>query len=139
MKTRISRYLSLMLLLLPVSVPAGAQGDLTWADKLESARKLYYSGSYYAAEKAFDALLPVEEKGKGLRASEVEAYKVLCAIALDRVNVDGLVKVFSDKYPNAPELSMIKYSLASNYFERGLYADAADIFAGDEAKNLSRD
>ncbi len=139
MKTRISRYLSLMLLLLPVSVPAGAQGDLTWADKLESARKLYYSGSYYAAEKAFDALLPVEEKGKGLRASEVEAYKVLCAIALDRVNVDGLVKVFSDKYPNAPELSMIKYSLASNYFERGLYAEAADIFAGVEEKNLYRD
>ena len=139
MKTRIARYLLLMLLLMPVARPAGAQNDLTWADKLESARKLYYGGSYYAAEKAFDALLPVEDKGKVLRESEVEAYKVLCAIALDRVNVDGLVKVFRDKHPNAPELSMINYALASNYFERGLYSEAADIFATVEEKNLYRD
>ena len=47
MKTRIARYLLLMLLLMPVARPAGAQNDLTWADKLESARKLYYGGSYY--------------------------------------------------------------------------------------------
>ena len=139
MKTRKTRYLSLLLLTLAVSLQAQTRVDLTWADRLESARKLYYSGSYYAAEKAFDALLPVEEMGKGLRASEVEAYKVLCAIALDRVNVDGLVKVFRDKYPNAPELSMINYALASNYFERGLYSEAADIFAGVEEKNLYRD
>ena len=138
MKTLKPIYLAIALLLLFPGA-ASAHDDLTWADRLESARKLYYSGSYYAAEKAFDALLPVEETGKELRASEVEAYKVLCAIALDRKNVDGLVKVFSDKYPNAPELSMIKYALASNYFERGLYAEAADIFAGVEEKNLYRD
>lgn len=139
MKIRKTVYLSFVLLMLAFPASAQSHDGLTWADRLESARKLYYSGSYYAAEKAFDALLPVEEKGKGLRASEVEAYKVLCAIALDRVNVDGLVKVFSDKYPNAPELSMINYALASNYFERGLYAEAADIFAEVEEKNLYRD
>lgn len=98
-----------------------------WGERLESARKLYYSGSFYAAEKAFDELSASIDGRNELKQSEIEAYKVLCAIALDRVNIDGLVKVFSDKYPNAPELSMVRYALASNYFDRGRYDEAQKI------------
>lgn len=118
--------LALLLMILPCGYAAAVDGP-DWSGRLESARKLYYSGSYYAAEKAFDELAASAEGRNELKQSEVEAYKVLCAIALDRVNIDGLVKVFSDKYPNAPELSMVRYALASKYFDRGRYAEAGRI------------
>lgn len=140
MKILHSRYVSVTLLLLLLAGPSGfAQNDLRWADRLEAARKLYYGGSYYAAEKAFDALSSSLDGRQYLRQSEIDAYKVLCAIALDRANIDGQVKVFSDKHPNAPELSMINCALASNYFDRGMYAESAAILRTINAKYIYKD
>jgi len=139
MKIRNSIYLAAVLFASFATVNVSAQNDLSWADRLESARKLYYSGSYYAAEKAFDDLSSSIGRTANLRRSELDAYKVLCAIALDRVNADGQVKVFSDTHPNAPELSMIKYALASKYFDRGLYKEAVEIFRTINEKYLYKD
>lgn len=140
MKILNTGYCRVLLLLLLLAGPTGfAQNDLRWADRLEAARKLYYGGSYYAAEKAFDALSSSLDGRQYLRQSEIDAYKVLCAIALDRANVDGQVKVFSDKHPNAPELSTIKYALASNYFDRGMYSESVDILRTVNEKYLYKD
>ncbi len=135
MKHNILYILALLLMLLPCGRAAAAD-DPDWSGRLESARKLYYSGSYYAAEKAFDELAASISGRNELKQSEIEAYKVLCAIALDRVNIDGMVKVFSDKYPNAPELSMVRYALASKYFDRGRYAEAGRILRHINEKYL---
>ncbi|MCQ2138483.1 MAG: tetratricopeptide repeat protein [Bacteroidales bacterium] len=127
MKQHKTLYAAAVLMLTLISSRAAAINEHDWGERLESARKLYYSGSFYAAEKAFDELSASIDGRNELKQSEIEAYKVLCAIALDRVNIDGMVKVFSDKYPNAPELSMVRYALASNYFDRGRYDEAEKI------------
>ena len=115
--------LSLLLAALPL---AGQVKDRQHTDRLESARKLYYSGSYYAAEKAFTEL--GQESSRTLDRTEIEAYKVLCAIALDKVNAEGLVTTFCNKYPNAPQQAMVREALASRYFDTGHYAEALAIY-----------
>ena len=115
------------LLLLLAALPLSGQvKDRQHSDRLESARKLYYSGSYYAAEKAFTEL--GKESVQSLDRSEIEAYKVMCAIALDKVNAEGLVNTFCKKYPNAPQQSMVREALASRYFDTGKYMEALAVY-----------
>ena len=115
------------LLLLLAALPLSGQvKDRQHSDRLESARKLYYSGSYYAAEKAFTEL--GKESLVTLDKSELEAYKVMCAIALDKVNAEGMVNTFCSKYPNAPQQSMVKEALASRYFDTGKYEEALAVY-----------
>ena len=120
------RGAAFLLLLLAVMPLQGQVKDRQHTDRLESARKLYYSGSYYAAEKAFTEL--GKESVRTLDRSEIEAYKVMCAIALDKVNAEGLVNTFCSKYPNAPQQSMVKEALASRYFDTGHYAEALAVY-----------
>ena len=126
----VSEYLrngaAVLLLLLAALPTSGQVKDRQHSDRLESARKLYYSGSYYAAEKAFTEL--GQESSRTLDRSEIEAYKVMCAIALDKVNAEGLVNTFCSKYPNAPQQSMVKEALASRYFDTGHYPEALAIY-----------
>ena len=120
------RGAAVLLLLLAVLPVSGQVKDRQHSDRLESARKLYYSGSYYAAEKAFTEL--GKESLRTLDRSEIEAYKVMCAIALDKVNAEGLVNTFCNKYPNAPQQSMVKEALASRYFDTGHYPEALAVY-----------
>ena len=126
----VSEYLrngaAVLLLLLAVLPASGQVKDRQHSDRLESARKLYYSGSYYAAEKAFTEL--GKESSRDLDRTEIEAYKVMCAIALDKVNAEGLVNTFCSKYPNAPQQSMVREALASRYFDTGKYPEALAIY-----------
>ena len=123
--------LLLLLAALPVS---GQVKDRQHSDRLESARKLYYSGSYYAAEKAFTEL--GAESSRTLDKSEIEAYKVMCAIALDKVNAEGLVNTFCSKYPNAPQQSMVREALASRYFDTGQYVEALAVYNTIDCNHL---
>ena len=127
---RVTEYLrcaaaALLLLLSVPPLPAQVK-DRQHGDRLESARKLYYSGSYYAAEKAFTEL--GKESLRTLDRTEIEAYKVMCAIALDQVNAEGMVNTFCNKYPNAPQQSMVREALASRYFDTGKYMEALAIY-----------
>ena len=124
--TYFRRGAAALLLLLAVLPASGQVKDRQHSDRLESARKLYYSGSYYAAEKAFTEL--GKESLRTLDKSEIEAYKVMCAIALDKVNAEGLVNTFCSKYPNAPQQSMVREALASRYFDTGRYQEALEIY-----------
>ena len=130
MMKSVSEYLrngaAVLLLLLAVLPASGQVKDRQHSDRLESARKLYYSGSYYAAEKAFTEL--GKEASRDLDRTEIEAYKVMCAIALDKVNAEGLVNTFCSKYPNAPQQSMVREALASRYFDTGKYPEALAIY-----------
>ena len=115
-----------MLLLLAGLPLSGQVKDRQHTDRLESARKLYYSGSYYAAEKAFTEL--GQESSRTLDKTEIEAYKVMCAIALDKVKAEGLVNTFCNKYPNAPQQAMVREALASRFFDTGRYEEALAIY-----------
>ena len=125
------------LLLLLAALPSWGQvKDRQHSDRLESARKLYYSGAYYAAEKAFTEL--GKESLRTLDRSEIEAYKVMCAIALDKVNAEGLVNTFCSKYPNAPQQSMVREALASRYFDTGKYVEALSVYNTINPSHLYR-
>lgn len=133
------RLFVLALLAFLLVFPAAAQvKELTMMERLESARKLYFSGSYYAAEKAFMELSSSVEGDDDFDKAEIEAYKVLCAIALDKVNVAGVVKVFCDKYPNAPQQAMVKSALGERYFEIGQYKEALEVFNNINPEHLYR-
>ena len=123
------------LLLLLAALPLSGQvKDRQHSDRLESARKLYYNGSYYAAEKAFTEL--GKESLRALDKTEIEAYKVMCAIALDKVNAEGLVNTFCNKYPNAPQQSMVREALASRYFDTGHYVEALAVYNAIDPAHL---
>ncbi|MDD2595036.1 MAG: tetratricopeptide repeat protein [Bacteroidales bacterium] len=109
-----------------------------FTDRLESARKLFNSGTYYAAEQAFNELSESIDDIHSFKKSEIEAYKVLCAIALDRVNIDGLVKVFETNYPAAPELAIVKFTLATHFFDKGDYTNALTVFKTLQPEHLYR-
>ncbi len=127
---RLCRMLLSVTLLLAAAMPLRATGigGGDFRERLESARMLYNSGAYAAAEQAFADLSAAIDESYALRRSELEAYRVLCAIAMDRVNAEWLVKVFSENYPTAPELSMVRYALASRFFDRGEYDKAHEYF-----------
>lgn len=128
MKSPVCHIVFAILLVFAVS-PLGAQVmNSQFMDRMESARKLYINGSYFAAEKAFMSLEQSIAKDDSFNLAEIEAYEVLCAIALDKENVSGMVKVFCDKYPNAPQQGMVKYALGSRFFDTGQYKEALEIF-----------
>lgn len=135
-KSYILTLLPLLLAILVTTPLAGQEKDRQHSDRLESARKLYYSGAYHAAETAFTEL--GKESSRTLDRSEIEAYKVMCAIALDKVNAEGLVNTFCNKYPNAPQQSMVKEALASRYFDTGKYTEALAVYNTINRNHLYR-
>ena len=130
--------LCLALLALPC-LPLRATDGNDFRERLESARMLYNSGAYAAAEEAFIGLSEAIGEDYALRRSELEAYRALCAIAMDRVNAEWMVQVFELKHPTAPERSMVRYSLASRLFDRGEYDRAQAYFSGINKKHLYSD
>ena len=127
---RLLHTLLTALLLLAAALPLRAvePDGADFRERLESARMLYNSGAYAAAEQAFTELSAAIGDSYALRRSELEAYRVLCAIAMNRVNAEWMVKVFAENYPTAPELSMVRYALASRFFDRGEYDKAHEYF-----------
>ena len=127
---RFQRYLLPLFLLILLAAPLRAvePDGAEFRERLESARMLYNSGAYAAAEQAFGELSDAIGNTYALRRSELEAYRVLCAIAMDRINAEWMVKVFAENYPTAPELSMVRYALASRFFDRGEYEKAHEYF-----------
>jgi len=111
---------------------------LDFSERLESARKLYYNGSYFAAEKAFNELSIELGKTASADRSEIEAFKVLCAIATDKVNMAGLVANFCQNYPNAPQQDKINLELASRYFDNGDYSQALKVFESIDRSHVAR-
>lgn len=137
MKTRLKGILAALLLTL-TAFGAAAQNAVLHSDRLESARKLYYNGAYYAAERAFYELSGEMEGFSSLERCEIEAYKVLCAVALDKVNATGLVETFCTKYPNAPQRAMVRSALANRYFKTGRYQEALDIYRTVSEEHIYR-
>ena len=127
-----------------LSLAAGAltaeaqDGRQVLSERLESARKLYYNGSYYAAEKAFNELSIFLDGKEGLDLIEVEAFKVLCAISTDKVDMAGLVANFCNEYPNAPQIDKINLALASRLFDKGEYAESLKVLESIKRSHIYR-
>jgi Uncharacterized protein conserved in bacteria len=113
--------------------------DSDFSERLDAARKLYQNGMYYAAEQAFAELGRDIEDVNSIDNSEIEAFKVMCAIKLDRSNAEGLVKNFCDIYPTSPEIPRVRYTLGSHYFDKGEYKDALEVLGSLRKRDLFKD
>ena len=108
-----------VLLMLPVAISlrAQVQGGDSFATRLEQAKELYNSGMYVSAERELEALADDLPDKHSLLYSEVMANKIMCAIALGRKDVDGLVKNLEVDFPNDPQLAVLKMNLADAKFD----------------------
>ena len=117
-----------LFLVLFCTLLAAQERDPQLSSRMESARKLYYNGSYYAAEKAFGELSRSLQENQSLEKYEVDAFLALCAIATDKPNMEGLVANYCSSYPAAPQQDKVKFALASKYFDKGDYKSALEVF-----------
>lgn len=119
---------------------AGAQmkGGETFAERLEQAKELYNNEMYVSAEKLLDDLALDMPDKRSLLYSEVMANKIMCAIALGRDDVDGLVKNLEIDFPNDPQLAVLKMNLADAKFDSQEYTDALVMYEGIRPRNLYR-
>ena len=132
--------IAVALLLMPIAHNASAQviGGDSFAVRLEQAKELYNNGMYVSAEKALDALAADLPDKRSLLYSEVMANKIMCAIALGRNDVDGLVKNLEVDFPNDPQLAVLKMNLADAKFDSQDYTDALVMYEGIQPRNLYR-
>ena len=112
--------------------------DYNFRTRFDSAKQLYLQGMYASAESEFEKLADDVKDKHTLFYSEILANKVMCAIALGRANVEGLVYDFETRFPNDPQLAMVKFHMASYQFDQAEYEKARASFAGINEKNLYR-
>lgn len=131
---------AIAMLLLPVASIVQAQelGSDSFASRLEQAKELYNSGMYVSAEKELEDLANDLPDKHSLLYSEVMANKIMCAIALGRKDVDGLVKNLETDFPNDPQLAVLKMNLADAKFDSQEYTDALVMYEGIQPRNLYR-
>ena len=120
------------------AVNAQVLGSDSFEVRLEQAKELYNNGMYVSAEKALDDLAKDMPDKHSLLYSEVMANKIMCAIALDRQDVDGLVKNLEIDFPNDPQLAVLKMNLADVKFDSQEYSDALYLYEGIQPRNLYR-
>ena len=111
-------------------------GSDSFEVRLEQAKELYNNGMYVSAEKALDALAKDLPDKHSLLYSEVMANKIMCAIALDRQDVDGLVKNLEVDFPNDPQLAVLKLNLADAKFDSQEYSEALYMYESIQPRNL---
>lgn len=122
-------------------VPAGqiraqVSKNSSFQERLESAKVLYNNGMYVAAEQELDRLAYDMPDKRSLLYSEVMANKIMCAIALGRDDVDGLVKNLETDFPNDPQLAALKMNLATAKYDSQEYTQALVMYEGIQPKNL---
>ena len=121
--------LSLLLILTAGNTLYAADENFTkLRERYETAKKLYESKMYVASEREFDELSGcIIDKTSAFNA-RVEAGKTLCAIALRRADMEGMVMNFEKAFPHDPQVSIIKFKLAEVMFDNSDYETALSLF-----------
>ena len=136
---QLKKYIAVFLFLILASLTCGAQdANYDFRARFDSAKQLYVQGMYAAAESEFEKLAADVNDKHTLFYSEIVANKVMCAIALGRSNAEGLVYDFETRFPNDPQLAMVKFYMACHQFDQAEYEKARASFAGINEKNLYR-
>ncbi|MBO7249566.1 MAG: tetratricopeptide repeat protein [Bacteroidales bacterium] len=138
---KVLRKIALSIYMVLVVFPLAAQGN---ADKelrtdIMRLRGLYDNDMYVSVQ---EAALSIMEKYEGVLSDymmmEVESYYVLSGILLGQNDLDGLVSDFGSRYPNSPQLSVMKFYQSVYYFEKGDYSRSIAIVKMVDNKYLSK-
>lgn len=129
----------ILLLILSLSYVSGAYSVRDEGGRvLKKVVELYDNDMFEAAEREIELIRP--EFGY-LNLSDrisLDAYTVLCHIALGRQDMDAQVNAFEDKYGRVPELSRARVKQAEYYFHFKDYSKSLSLLEEVEYSFLSR-
>lgn len=129
---------TIVLIAMSMGIISAQNTNYDYRARFDSARELYVQGMYVMAESEFERLSTDIKDKSSLFFAEVLANKVMCAIALDRENIEGMVHDFENRFPNDPQLANVKFYLACHLFDKTEYDKALPIFSSIIEKNLYR-
>ena len=137
---RLARTISLCWMgWLVCSTSAQAQSPAyDFSDQLRLAKQLFENDMYVSAEKEFSDLLE-HCPDQGLVRCELEGYRLLCQILLERSDLDGLIVEFAERCPYSPQLALIYFYQSCYYFQREDYAKALDIMGKIEDAYIGKE
>ncbi len=107
--------------------------------QFQKIKELVNNDLYSSAEQEIVALNKSYPNIGRLQKSRLEAMGVLCAIKLERPNLDARVEAFEREYPYSPELSSLKFHHSLYYFGKNDYSRALLIMDSVEKRHLQRD
>jgi tetratricopeptide (TPR) repeat protein len=99
--------------------------------------ELYNKTLFKAADFEFERAISLSGNSSGIIVAEAEAYRVLIAIELRRVNLDAEVHNFENQYPYSSQLETVRLKYASYNFDLGHYDRALEILNRIQEKNLT--
>ncbi len=110
--------------------------------KIATAKELFTNRFYSNALEQFVQIL--EQAGKIdnngiINTEEIEAYRILSLIMLQKESSAGLVSAYEKEYPHSPFISKIKFHQAVLYFNRNDFAKAGELFETIDKKDLARE
>ncbi len=110
--------------------------------KIAEAKYLYNNRFYSNALEQFNQLI---EQGERLgqksiiNLEEIEAYRILSLIMLEKDGTNGLIKSYGQRYPHSSFIGKIKFCQAVLYFNRDDYARAGELFDTIDRRDLNRE
>ena len=105
--------------------------------------ELYQNKMFMAAKIELEKLekeIDINKQYKSsLSLSYINGYKVLCSIALNDPNTEGLILAYESSYPSSALLAQIKFKYGSSIFDKGDYSNALRFYAQINIKSLYND
>ncbi len=114
----------------------------TLQKKITTAKELFTNRFYSNALEQFTRLM---EQGSEIENSgiiymeEIEAYRILSLIMLQKEGTDGLIASYEKRHPHSPYLGKLKFQQAVLFFNNNNYANAGELFNNINAKELDKD
>ena len=140
MKRAIIRYSTTLIVILNTLLTMSAQESQLlskYVAHYEKGMEFYSKMLYQAADAEFDLALAYLQSNSQIQRAEVEGYKVLIAIKLDRPNKEALVKDYVSNYPFSNQLSSIYLSFATHFFEYENYNRSLELLNKVDTRSLN--
>lgn len=143
MRHKFFTILTAVLLITPVIAESGTvsegNGGKDSADRYFLIKKLMTDNLYLAAEKELLEIIPHINPENGISRTDCESMLLMCRIKLKRADIDGLVKDFLVKYPDATERESILLEYGNYYFDRKDYVKALEIYCSTSASSFGEE
>lgn len=126
-------------LVLSSAVFADGHKDLNFRRDFAMAKELFENDQFVSARTLIDKMLADYDGIDNLKKSELEAYRLFCAIKLQQPDMDGLMVAFESDYPYSPSISRAKYFQSYYYFIKNDYSRSLEIMNSIANKYLPKD
>lgn len=106
--------------------------------KVDKVKELIDNDMFVSALAELDNIDNLIDSDNSILRSEVEIYKLICKIKLERPNLDPLMIECEKKYSNSPEFATAKFYYSQYYFKNSNYSKSLEIMNSIGDRNLLR-